>query len=712
MTWVLARATAAGTARARHLTRLGFGLLAAIVACAGIAAEGAAASTQSFTVAGDSTFTVPAGVHGISVTAIGAAGGTCFNATGGRGAVISGIVSVSPGQKLFIRVGGVGGGGGSGQLGPLCPVNAPGVAGLGGGGLGGTGVGVNQAVNGAGGGGASAVGQATLQGGVVFSGLMVVAGGGGGATYSRNGGDADAAGADGGIGSVGGGQAGTQVAGGAGGAGGGPGTAGAAGTALTGGTGGNATGASPSQGGGGGGGGYYGGGGGGGASTSGEYGGSGGGGSSYATPTAANVVGPTATGSAASVTLNWPASVAPKADLSTPATGGYYPLGASVPTSFSCTEGAGGSGLASCNDSTGTNTAAGGSGLLDTSTYGPHSYTVTATSADGPTGTRTINYFVVDPPTPAIFSPASGAVVLRGASVPTTFSCIEGQFGAGLASCNDSTGTTTTSGGSGQLDTANLGVHSYTVTATSIDGLTKKTSITYTVEGPAKVTIASPSGGGTYAPGQVVPTSFSCAELAGGPGLFACTDSNGVSTAAGGSGQLDTSTLGAHTYTVTATSVGGFTNTASITYTVSSPPTPAGATPAGGAAPPGAAEIAADIAGQLVPAAGSAKLAAVLKSGAFAQSFKAPVAGTTEIGWYYLPPGAKLAAKARPKPVLVATGRQAFSAPGTATVKIKLTSAGRKLLKKAKRIKLTAKCTFTQTGKPAVVSIKTFVLKR
>ena len=585
-----------------------------------VAAEGAMASTQTFTVPGDYTFIVPVGVHGISVTAIGAAGGPCFAAAGGRGASVLGIVSASPGQKLFVRVGGPGGG----EV--KCAINSPGAGGTGGGGIGGIGTGVNQAVNGGGGGGASAIGQADLLGAPVFSGLMFVAGGGGGATRARFGGDAGTAGVDGGIGSAGGGQSGTQVAGGAGGAGGGPGSAGAAGTALTGGAGGAGLGGTGSQGGGGGGGGgYYGGGGGGGAGAPLQTAGSGGGGSSYITSAAANVGGPTVTDSAPSVTLTWPASVAPTAAVSAPATGGYYPLGQSVPTSFSC---------------------------------------------------------------------------------------LEGQFGAGLASCNDSTGTKTTSGGSGQLDTSNPGVHSYTVTATSINGLSKTTSITYTVQGPPTVTIATPSSGDTYTLGQVVATSFSCAQSAGGPWLFACNDSNDVTTLSGGNGQLDTSTLGAHTYTVTATSVGAFTNTSSITYTVSAPATPGGPTTPGGATTPSAAKIAADIARQLVPAGGSAKIAGVLKSGAFAQSFKAPVAGTTVIGWYYLPPGAKLAAKAKAKPVLVATGKQTFSAAGAATVKIKLTSAGRKLLKNAKRIKLTAKCTFTQTGKRPVVTMKTFVLKR
>ena len=89
---------------------------------------------------------------------------------------------------------------------------------------------------------------------------------------------------------------------------------------------------------------------------------------------------------------------------------------------------------------------------------------------------------------------------------------------------------------------------------------------------PPTATITSPASGGTYTPNQSVPTSFSCAEGAGAPGLASCTDSNGVSASGGsGSGTLDTSHTGTFTYSVTATSTDGLTVTSSITYTVSYP---------------------------------------------------------------------------------------------------------------------------------------------
>jgi hypothetical protein len=86
------------------------------------------------------------------------------------------------------------------------------------------------------------------------------------------------------------------------------------------------------------------------------------------------------------------------------------------------------------------------------------------------------------------------------------------------------------------------------------------------------VSISSPASGGTYTQGQLVETTFACVEGAGGSGLSACDDSTGTSTAAGGTGHLDTSTPGTHTYTVTATSKDELTGTASISYTVVAPP--------------------------------------------------------------------------------------------------------------------------------------------
>ena len=108
----------------------------------------------------------------------------------------------------------------------------------------------------------------------------------------------------------------------------------------------------------------------------------------------------------------------------------------------------------------------------------------------------------------------------------------------------------------------------------------------------------------------------------------------------------------------------------------------------------------------------AAKIAALLKSGAFDIAFKALEAGSAVIDWYEVPLGAKLAKKAKPKPVLVGSGHLTFGAAGTATIKIRLTAVGKSLLKHAKQLKLTALGTFTPTGESPSSATKTFVVKR
>lgn len=96
--------------------------------------------------------------------------------------------------------------------------------------------------------------------------------------------------------------------------------------------------------------------------------------------------------------------------------------------------------------------------------------------------------------------------------------------------------------------------------------------VTLTVAVPPTAEISEPVAGGTYVAGQTVSTAFSCSEGAGGTGMSSCADSNGIKTGSGGFGQLDTSTVGPHTYTVTALSKDGLTGSTSIDYTVTPKP--------------------------------------------------------------------------------------------------------------------------------------------
>ncbi len=112
----------------------------------------------------------------------------------------------------------------------------------------------------------------------------------------------------------------------------------------------------------------------------------------------------------------------------------------------------------------------------------------------------------------------------------------------------------------------------------------------------------------------------------------------------------------------------------------------------------------------IAPTGRSARLAALLKTGRFTRSFASPAAGTLVIDWYTIPKSTH--ARKHAKPLLIATGKAIFAAAGTKHIIIKLTRKGTQLIKNAKSIKLTAKGTFTPTGKPAVTALRTFTLRR
>ena len=100
---------------------------------------------------------------------------------------------------------------------------------------------------------------------------------------------------------------------------------------------------------------------------------------------------------------------------------------------------------------------------------------VIATGNDGNDGTASI---FASAPQATISSPAPGATYTLGQVVPTTFSCAESPFGPGTSTCADSNGAVPPGG---YLDTSAVGPQTYTVTATSKDGLMSQTSLAYTV---------------------------------------------------------------------------------------------------------------------------------------------------------------------------------------------------------------------------------------
>ena len=124
--------------------------------------------------------------------------------------------------------------------------------------------------------------------------------------------------------------------------------------------------------------------------------------------------------------------------------------------------------------------------------------------------------------------------------------------------------------------------------------------------------------------------------------------------------------------------------------------------PPGGSVPT-AAQIRGLLRKQIVPHGRRARIGALLKHG-YRLPLRALVAGSAKVEWYRLRKGAK--------PILVASGHRAFGTPGTGTVRMKLKPAGRRLLRRATRIGLLAKGTFTPAPEAPVKATRRFTLRR
>jgi WD40 repeat protein len=145
-------------------------------------------------------------------------------------------------------------------------------------------------------------------------------------------------------------------------------------------------------------------------------------------------------GQTTSASLPYSVAAPPKVTISSPTQGATYTLGQPVTAGYSCAEGIGGPGLQSC-----AGPVASGAGL-DTSGAGQHSFTVTATSADGQQTAKTVSY-TVNPQT-----------VAGGVSANLTLGYAKNALGAVVAPGSIKWGTSNTvsigTGGGGGGSTA------------------------------------------------------------------------------------------------------------------------------------------------------------------------------------------------------------------------------------------------------------------
>lgn len=105
------------------------------------------------------------------------------------------------------------------------------------------------------------------------------------------------------------------------------------------------------------------------------------------------------------------------------------------------------------------------------------------------------------------------------------------------------------------------------------------------------------------------------------------------------------------------------------------------------------------------------KLTALRKRGATTLSFDAPTAGKAIIAWYQLPTRAHATAR-QPEAVPIAAAHTSITAAGKAKLTLRLTSTGRKLLKRASHLRLIAEATFIPTNSIPIVATEQFTLAR
>src|SRR5262249_49720369 len=101
-------------------------------------------------------------------------------------------------------------------------------------------------------------------------------------------------------------------------------------------------------------------------------------------------------GLTASKTVSYTVIPPPSVSITAPGDGSAYLPGQVVNAGYSCAEGAGGPGLKPGSE--GCSGTVPDGAVIDTSTPGGHSFSVTAMSADGQSTTGTVSYTVIAPP--------------------------------------------------------------------------------------------------------------------------------------------------------------------------------------------------------------------------------------------------------------------------------------------------------------------------
>ncbi|HEY1777833.1 MAG TPA: protease pro-enzyme activation domain-containing protein [Solirubrobacteraceae bacterium] len=238
-------------------------------------------------------------------------------------------------------------------------------------------------------------------------------------------------------------------------------------------------------------------------------------------------------------------SYAPSATITAPAPGSAYTQNQPIAAVYSCSASAPPAPTCSGTVPNG--------GLINTSALGTHQFTVSAADANVTT-TTTSSYTVVAPPAVAISGPSPNATYTQGQVLTASFSCLT-STPVTIASC-----AAPVSEGAA-VDTQTLGSHNFTVVATDSNGVTTKQTVSYVVVSAPHTTVTTPANGAVFVRGSSVTASYLCTAAAPAT-ILSC----GANTVSGG--KVDTSTIGSHQFTATASDSNGVRASASATYAV------------------------------------------------------------------------------------------------------------------------------------------------
>ncbi len=242
----------------------------------------------------------------------------------------------------------------------------------------------------------------------------------------------------------------------------------------------------------------------------------------------------------------------PTISITAPADGATYELGAQVLADYACADEPNGSGLDSCHGSVPDGSA------VDTGSLGQKTFTVNASDHAGNTESKSVSYTVVDTRAPSIVvtTPAPGAVYAVGEQVTADYSCSDD--GSGIASCSGSVAD------GAPLDTGSAGEKTFTVNAADKAGNPASKSVSYSVLDRTAPSIAftNPTDGAVYTLGQKVLAGYACADEPNGSGVASCEGTLPVGA------RLDTSRVGAKTFTVRTSDRAGNSASQTVSYSV------------------------------------------------------------------------------------------------------------------------------------------------